>query len=391
MRHHLFSLALIAGAVAWPAVAPAQQWRFGVDAGRIRSTLDPVARQSVSLAAGAGYESPSAAFRVTAGIPTPSDSVRWASLGAWKRVSTTARGFTGGIDLSGNAFAFRVPGSGTSPVGGGLFGFPPAAPAGSTTTGHAVAGQALPLIAYESGPVQVQARAGVSYHRATAGDAERERFARLGDLQLVFRPVPTLAIIPTLRHVMPRDEAAATFAGASGVVASGTGRAQLRAEIGRWISGVDESAGSSMAWSLGGELRVTPRTSLTASVRRSGADPVFLAPDQTSWTVGASFVFGGRANAPAAPVATRDARGVARIVLPVSQSAAPPRVAGDFNDWTPVPMERDGSSWRYTVAAAPGVYNYAFVAADGTWFVPEGFPGRKDDGMGGHVAVVVIR
>ncbi|HEY8485417.1 MAG TPA: hypothetical protein VIL13_12465 [Longimicrobiales bacterium] len=40
---------------------------------------------------------------------------------------------------------------------------------------------------------------------------------------------------------------------------------------------------------------------------------------------------------------------------------------------------------------APGVYHYAFVTADGKWFVPESVPGRKDDGMGGHVAVLVVR
>jgi hypothetical protein len=37
------------------------------------------------------------------------------------------------------------------------------------------------------------------------------------------------------------------------------------------------------------------------------------------------------------------------------------------------------------------VYNYSFVAPDGTWYVPQSVPGRKDDGMGGHVAVLVIR
>ena len=39
---------------------------------------------------------------------------------------------------------------------------------------------------------------------------------------------------------------------------------------------------------------------------------------------------------------------------------------------------------------APGVYHYAFVAEDGTWFVPESVPGRQDDGMGGHTAVLVV-
>jgi hypothetical protein len=54
-------------------------------------------------------------------------------------------------------------------------------------------------------------------------------------------------------------------------------------------------------------------------------------------------------------------------------------------------MTNTAGSWTYTVAVAPGVYNYAFVNEDGEWFVPESVPGRKDDGMGGHVAVLVVR
>ena len=41
-------------------------------------------------------------------------------------------------------------------------------------------------------------------------------------------------------------------------------------------------------------------------------------------------------------------------------------------------------------SSSRGRYHYAFVAEDGTWFVPESVPGRQDDGMGGHVAVLVV-
>ena len=54
-------------------------------------------------------------------------------------------------------------------------------------------------------------------------------------------------------------------------------------------------------------------------------------------------------------------------------------------------MQRAGSDWTYSVAIQPGVYNYAFVDAQGEWFVPENHPGRKSDGMGGHVAVLVVQ
>jgi hypothetical protein len=64
---------------------------------------------------------------------------------------------------------------------------------------------------------------------------------------------------------------------------------------------------------------------------------------------------------------------------------------GDFNDWKPAPMQRSGDHWTYVVAIGPGVYNYAFVTTGGEWFVPESVAGRKSDGMGGHVAVLVVR
>jgi hypothetical protein len=53
-------------------------------------------------------------------------------------------------------------------------------------------------------------------------------------------------------------------------------------------------------------------------------------------------------------------------------------------------MQREGSHWTYALRLDPGVYHYAFVAEDGTWFVPESQPGRQADGMGGHVAVLVV-
>jgi len=46
--------------------------------------------------------------------------------------------------------------------------------------------------------------------------------------------------------------------------------------------------------------------------------------------------------------------------------------------------------WIHRVALEPGVYNYAFVDEAGTWFVPEDTPGRRSDGMGGWVAVLVV-
>jgi 1,4-alpha-glucan branching enzyme len=65
-------------------------------------------------------------------------------------------------------------------------------------------------------------------------------------------------------------------------------------------------------------------------------------------------------------------------------------IAGDFNNWQPAPMQREGGEWIVRLPLGPGVYNYTFRSASGEWFVPPSTAGRRDDGMGGYVAVLVV-
>jgi hypothetical protein len=53
-------------------------------------------------------------------------------------------------------------------------------------------------------------------------------------------------------------------------------------------------------------------------------------------------------------------------------------------------MTRSGGDWVLELPLGSGVYRFAFVTAGGEWFVPDGYPGRIDDDMGGHVAVLVV-
>jgi hypothetical protein len=53
-------------------------------------------------------------------------------------------------------------------------------------------------------------------------------------------------------------------------------------------------------------------------------------------------------------------------------------------------MQREGREWTFRLPLAKGVYNYAFRSARGDWFVPTSTPGRRDDGFGGQVAVMVV-
>jgi len=369
------------------APSAAQQWQVDAQGGRIRSTLDPSASGTASVVAGIGYQDPVTAFRISTGVPTRADAPFWGALGAWKRLALHRSGFSAGIDLSGNGFLFQSR-TGRASSGGGLLD-PSAPPPAARESGHALAGTALPLIGFETGPLRLQARGGVSYYTAAISGQDRERTVRLGDIQLTFQPTPSLALTPSLQRFQAANEKASTFAGLSGVVA--LGRTSLWGNVGQWLAGADTASRARTAWGLGGSLRLTERAALNASARRDAFDPLYLNPPQTSWNVGLSILIGGRPHSPAAPVPAAYHDGLATIRLPASAAAAAPSVAGDFNNWTPSKMERDGTFWSYTVAAAPGVYNYAFVSATGDWFVPENVPGRKDDGMGGHVAVLVVR
>lgn len=390
MRRFLQIAAAAVTAAILPSRVSAQQWSVGADAGRIRSTLDPMVQRGVTLAARAGYDDQAAAFHVSAGLPTSGDSVRWAAVGAWKRFSATRRGLTAGVDLSGSAFAFQLHGHAAQsipglfgPLGGGTL------DASRTLTGRATAAEALPLVEYGSGPLQLQARTGLSYYDASARDSLRDRVVTVSDLQLAIQPSARFALVPALRRYRARREDAATLAEVSAMGVAGP--LELWSRAGRWVDVPRGGEARNVAWSVGGELRVTSRASLSVAARHDGFDPLYLTPSQTSWNVGGTLVLGSRSRRRAEPIAAHYENGVATIRLPASLFAWPPLVAGDFNNWTPAAMERVGDSWRYAVAARPGVYDYAFVAPDGTWYVPEGVPGRKDDGMGGHVAVVVVQ
>lgn len=372
--------------IAFAAGSPisAQQWDLSARAGEMRSTLDPAdATTSVSL--GLGYEEPTAGFRLSTGLPTSSVESLWAGAGAWKRLAFQHRGLVAGLDLSGNAFITRDRSAQTAPE-------PPFIPGPvdrplegvADRSGHALAGQALPVIGYEGRRLQVHARAGASLYRASFGELETDRTVRMADLQLTLMPTASFAVMPVVRRYDAAGEDASTYAGASAIVANHIG--SIWGSAGHWLDAAD----TSLPWALGASVRLHRRATVEASARRDTFDPLYMQPPQTSWNVGLSFQVGGPVGAPAPPVPAAYANGRATIQLPVSASPSAPSIAGDFNDWQPAPMQRAGDHWTYTITLEPGVYNYSFVSADGTWFVPEDVPGRKDDGMGGHVAVLVV-
>jgi hypothetical protein len=359
----------------------AQEWRVTTEAGRIRSALDPAAGATPSVAVGLHFLDPSSALRISGGVPTRADEALWGGVGASKQLLRRAHSFMAGIDLMANAFALVDRSPAALPVPGPFD--PPVTP-NADRNGHALAAQALPMLGYDGVRVQARIRAGASRYTSRIGGERRERAVTLADAQLTWLPAGTFALSPLVQQYRAAGEAAAMFYGTSLITASSSG--SLWATAGRWAA----DSVNDLQWAAGARLHVHPNVSLEGSARHSAFDPLYLQPAQTSWSVGISVLLGrARVVAPPVPAAYRD--GKALIRLPYAASKAAPSIAGDFNAWTPAPMQRDGDHWTYTIALAPGVYHYSFVSNTGEWFVPASVAGRKDDGMGGHVAVLVVR
>lgn len=384
MRTRFFGFPAALWLTVSAAPALAQEWRASAQTGRIRSSLDPVATESFAL--GLQYEGPTAGLRMSGGLPFHSDDLLRGGASAWKRLSVEGRGVRAGLDFSGSAFVAVDRADRPAPPRSPLPGlFNPQQPAAIDRSGRAFSGQAMPVLGYETPTAQFHVRAGVSRYAAAFSGQTGDRSVRLADAQLTLTPSHSLAIVPAVRRFQASGEAASTFTGISAIAAGSP--ATLWASVGQWSG----TSSNGTPWSVGGRLLLHRLVSLEGSVRRDTFDPLYLQPAQTSWSVGLSVLVAGRTRAVAPPVPAAYVNGRATIRLPATASRAQPAIGGDFNDWKPAPMERDGAGWTYSVAVPPGVYSYAFVAGDGTWFVPPGVPGRKDDGMGGHVAVLVVR
>ncbi len=379
----LMAAMAMVGTTLSPTALLAQEWHLGAQGGRIRSAIDPNAAATETFAAGLRFDAPSTALRFTGGIPTSDAEPLWGSLAAWQRLAVgNRRGAMFGVDMSGTAFLSHDRSSSLLPGGGGPLD-PPRPPTTVDRSGTAVAGQLLPLVGYRTPAVQVQARAGVSHFRARLG-GEVDRTVRLADLQLTWQPSTAVALVPTVRYYRGPDEPGTTYIGVTALAA--TSRIRLSASAGSW-SGVPSDG---MPWSVAARAELVPRVALEFSARHDAFDPLYMQLPQTSWSAGLTVQLAGRRGPAPLPVPATYAGGVATIELPVAKARGEVMIAGDFTHWKPVPMHREGRVWRLSQRLAPGVYHYAFVTPSGEWYVPDDLPGRRDDGMGGHLAVLVV-
>ncbi len=380
MRPALLGLALL----ALPHAAAAQEWRANARFGRVTYEGAPAgASASSSVVLGLARTGPRDWLGASVALPLGEDPF-WASLGGWERLTT--RGTAGLLlDLSGHGFLQRQGATtvaGPAPAPGPLpLPLDPTEPTRIDRSGQGIGGELLAGGYLGSARVRFESRAGVAAQRSELGGVAQERALPTGDARLSL--FLTQVTFQAETRAWLDDEITRAWLG--GTARYTTGAVQLWASLGGWPAGGLEQ----LTWSAGLSAPVTPAVELQLGGRGHAFDPLYLSSTETSVWAGLSLrLGGGRAFAAPVPGRARDGRAV--IAIPARSVAGAPSIAGDFTGWKPQPMRREGSRWTWTAKLAPGVYHYAFVAPDGTWFVPQSVPGRQDDGMGGHVAVLVV-
>jgi hypothetical protein len=305
---------------------------------------------------------PAGGFSGVVGLPTDSElGRRWAAGTGWFDQRLVRHLWLNG---NGNLFAFDE--SGLSGAGVGAIG-------------------ALDAYApVPAGRAEARLRAGLRYgaHFTEAASVTRllGRAGASGGAWL--GPVELRADLDHWRA----EEGGYTQIGARAVAVRGRVRGWVGA--GRWLTGDLPETG----WDAGLRVSLSERLFVTARGGLQVDDILFWIPPQRSWAVGVQLLTGAPAVLAGLPVPVLPAGpAAATLSLRGDLAAHPPSVAGTFSGWRPLPMQRTGDRWELALDLEPGVYEYAFVTRDGEWFVPEGTPGRKPDGFGGHVAVLIVR
>ena len=365
MRLRLVTLTLVTTAAASvPGTAAAQGLFMDVSAGRFVYDEISANVRSNNVIGALRYEGRRDAWIFgAAGAPLGGTDTFWLAAGTGARLplaSSSGRRVSLGADLAAHGFSFRDSVADATGTGGTL--------------------EALPVLRLTAGGARVEGSAGWRGHTMSLTGVREHR----GVMETALRGSYGDAVrVEGEARWVAASEGTYPFAGAALHVRRS--RVGVSVAAGRWLhDDLDEPA-----WSVGADVSVAPALTLWAGLRQDAPDPLYWNPPRRTWSIGVTTRL-RRAAPPFVPV-PRTAAGQVLVRLRAADvPAGGVAVAGDFNGWTPQPMTREGDEWVIRLPLAPGVYNYAFRSAAGTWFVPASTPGRRPDGMGGHVAVLVV-
>lgn len=377
------AVAMVVGLSLVPAPATAQEWSLEARAGRLDFRLAEDVPAATSVGVGLTRVTTGGWFHLSAGVPLGDEDPLWGALNVGGRLGLVeGRAFTLGVDASGQGYVQRYPRSLDEQDGGLMPGNPfDRVVTDGTTWGRGLAASALPVAALDLGRVAVEARAGVAWYQSALGGNETTRNVPLADMAATVDLAGGVYVGATARR----------FAAPDGDYSYGGLTARvLRPEVRVWGS-VGHWLGESLGvpWSAGAALPLSDRFEVTVEGRQDVVEPLYGSAPRRAWSVGARVGLTDPPE-PARPIPAAYQGGQATIAVEASDVDGAPRIAGDFTGWEPRPMTRVADRWQYTAPLEPGVYEYAFVDPDGDWFVPTSVAGRKDDGMGGEVALLVV-
>lgn len=382
MRAHRTAAAVVLLLLVVPTLLHSQELRANARVGTMAHDHAPTGGTATSsLVVGLALLDDRSWLGASAAVPA-GVAPRWAVLGGSHRI--TGRGRAGLLlDLAAHGFLQHDP-DGGDPGGPPLAGLPtpldPSSPDAPDLSGSGVGGEVQLGVRAPAGPLRLEARGGGAVQYSRLAGTARDHALPVADLRVQL-PLGPIALGAESRAWFG-DNGVHALATATLVYAHPA--VQAWASVGRWFRG---GVGHT-AWGVAGSATVVEGVALQAGGRGRTFDPLYGSLTGTSVWGGVSLRLAG-AHGPAS-TSPRIVRGEAVIRVPAGREADAPSVAGDFSGWAPVRMVREGRSWVHRVSLEPGVYSYAFVSPDGRWYVPDGHPGRKADGMGGHVAVLVV-
>lgn len=354
-----------------PGSLAGQGWTLDVYGGRVAYDLASSTPSENGAILGVRYREPDVGWGyLSSGVPFSSDDVTWGAGGLGARLDRGLGSVDVGVDLGAHGYLYRDPVSSSVGRGGTL--------------------ELRPLVGIENRRLRLEGRSGWVRHGSRIDEASFSRGVHDSDLSLEISLSPSAMLSGRVRHVRAEEDA---YSFGGGRLTVGSSRASVWGSVGGWTSEVL----STVEWGAGASVRLDEagRTALGLSVRQSATDPVYWNASRRQWRVGVSHKLGGGRSPSSADrevpaLAGEVSAGSVTVRIPITDSGGAPSVAGDFTGWETVSMVQDGDHWSATFELEPGVYQYAFRSPSGEWYVPESVPGRRPDGMGGYVAILVV-
>ncbi len=162
----------------------------------------------------------------------------------------------------------------------------------------------------------------------------------------------------------------------------------------RAIAGADFSQNAYFATAT---LQLTDRVAAIGGIGRQLADPVRGLPEAEVVTASLRVSLGPkplpvmqRSTIAEVSIEPMSGGGAAEVVVRVfSIESLEVEIAGDFSEWKPIPMEREGSYWVARTRLRSGKYFIGVRTNQGPWRAPRNLARVRDD-FGGESGIIVI-